>query len=461
MQQGNGGGPPAKKDEKDSNFIEDFMGANDILVVDPVSSARVSLTGTLVQMGAKRNRMSLVGTLEEARAVIQRLKPKVIFCEYMVGKESGLDLIQEQKLAYGNQAKDCFFVLVTSNGSQSAVARAAEEDVDTFVIKPYTIKTFRHSLNEALKGKLDPSDYARTIEQGKTYLKEGANAEAELQFKQAQKQSATPTLACFYLGQTALIKEALAEATDDYRQGLSYNKIHYKCLIGLFDLQMKQNKHTEAYDVVKKIAQYFPANPKRLASVLRLAIMTKNYDDIEGYYRIFTQLDVRSDELTRYICSALSVTAKHYLTRSTRSRAIELFDKVAISCAGRIQFMRYAVETMVAFDCQKDALDYMKKFPPELRGKPDYLIASLTAEGATRPSGEMIQKARDIIAKDIEEPCVYLVLIYHLGKGGLKDAAEHTASEASKKWPKQAEEFSKALEDGNAACPVPKKAKAA
>lgn len=427
-------------------ILKEFLESNDILIVDSSSSARVSLAGTLATLGAKRNRMSLIGTMDEARSEISRIKPKLIFVDYMVGKESGLDLLQEQKRDVPSAPKDTLFVLVTSNGSQSTVARAAEEDVDTFVIKPYTLQSFTKSVGEALLAKLKPSNYAQLIEKGKIDLAAGELDQAMTRFTEAKKLQPSPTLACFYLGQTEMIKKALEDAAGSYREGLSHNKVHYKCMVGLFDLLMTKKEFDAAYDVVKRLSKYFPANPKRLSSVLRLAIMTNNFSDIEGYYQLFVQIDARTDELVRYVCSALAITGKYYLSNNTRSRGLELFDKIAASCAGRIQFMRYAVETMVKYDCGREAEDYLKRFPAEMRGQVEYHISALLVAGARRPSGEVLKLGRELIEKGVEHPTIYEVLIHHSMKAGLKDSAEHLAENAKKKWPKQAELFVMALQ---------------
>ena len=47
------------------------------------------------------------------------------------------------------------------------MARAAEEDVDTFIIKPYTASMLKQALSAAVVSKLKPSLYAQLIEQGK------------------------------------------------------------------------------------------------------------------------------------------------------------------------------------------------------------------------------------------------------------------------------------------------------
>jgi DNA-binding NtrC family response regulator len=76
--------------------LKEFLSNNSVLIVDSVSSARVNLAASLSKLGAMRQKMSLVGSLEEARHEIKKLKPKVVFTDFMVGSNSGMDLLQEQ-----------------------------------------------------------------------------------------------------------------------------------------------------------------------------------------------------------------------------------------------------------------------------------------------------------------------------------------------------------------------------
>ena len=187
--------------------------------------------------------------------------------------------------------KDSLFVLVTGNTSQTAVARAAEEDVDAYIIKPFTAGVFRASLIRAAVLKTDPPEYLKIIERGKTQLQDGHLDDALKTFDHCKTLDSSPTLACFYAGQSHELKQAADTAKGNYLKGLEYNKIHYKCLVGLYENLMTRKLHVDAYSVIKKLSQYFPANPQRMTAVLRLAIVTSSYEDVERYYRIFTTID--------------------------------------------------------------------------------------------------------------------------------------------------------------------------
>ena len=396
----------------DKDTVRNYLAENQVLIADTVSSARVTLATHLVSLGASRAKMSLTSTFEEAQAIIQQMKPKIIFCDYMLGKKSGLDLLQEQKQIYeSSKIKDTLFVLVTGSASQSAVARAAEEDVDTFIIKPYTIKRFEKSFSDAVIAKLRPDEYHRKISEGKELMVAGKIAQASAVFTDAMKLDPSPTLACFYLAQASIIKEALTSAKEKYQKGLSYSGIHYKCLIGLYDLLYEQKKFTEAYELVKRIARYFPANPKRLAAVLRLAVTTGNYVDVPDYYDLFIALDERPEELTRHMCSAMAVAGKHALGRREKDKAVDIFDKLTVSCAGRTNYLRYAVESFVEREHYKEAQKVLKRFDPTTHASDDYQIASLLVASGTKPAGEVLNQGQLILKQGIQSEDMYRVLI--------------------------------------------------
>src|SRR5690606_2261977 len=184
------------------------------------------------------------------------------------------------------------------------------------------------------------------------------------------------SLAYFYHGQAKYFLELNREATNDYETGLSFNHIHYKCQIGLYEIFLKEEKYKEAYEVVRNIAKYFPANPNRLAEVIRLAIMTENYRHIEDYYEIFRELDERTEKIINHVCSGLYILGKYYFLENEFEKGKEIFEKVAISCQGITKFLRAIIEILVEYDFSAEAQGLLKRFPAESFSNEDYLISS-------------------------------------------------------------------------------------
>ena len=433
------------KQTSDADFFKKYLEGVKIVIADASSGSRVRLSSALCELGAKRNQIELVASVEEAKLSITERKAKFVLCEYQIGNKFGLDLLQDQRAA-NPESEDCLFILVTGNNSQSAVARAAEEDCDGIILKPYTVNTLKQSLMTALIMKVRPTPYLKKVKLGKDKIVAGLADEAIEILKEAVEMDGKPSLALFYLGQAERLKLAIENAKKDFKKGLNINKIHYKCLMGLYEVMVKEGKSEEAYEVVKRMAQYFPANPKRLATVLKLAIVTKNYEDVESYYQIFTQIDERTDELVNYICSALVVTGKYYLRRKTLSRAYELFDKAAISCAGRTKFLRFIIEILTEFKMVGEAPKFMSRFPAASQKSEDYLTCGYILLMATKNYAQVVQRGRELIREGFKSPTIYMILVEGSFKAGLKDAANDLVQDAGRLHPKSVGDFKNLME---------------
>jgi CheY-like chemotaxis protein len=425
--------------EKDLQMFCKFLNENRILIADTSSASRVRIANTLSELGVRTANLSLCGNADEAIAKIKELKPKLVLCDYALGSMSGLDLLQYQRSEQGNE--DSVFILITGTTTQSAVARAAEEDVDSFILKPYTLESLRMSLVNAVIAKIFPTEYLKAIKEGKELLVTKKIDQAIIVLERAATLDPSPTLAHFYMGQAQKMKNALEGAEDSYKEGLGLNKIHYKCLIGMFDLLMEEKRTSEAYDVVKRVAQYFPANPKRLASVLRLAIMTEHFEDMEGYYRIFTQIEQRSEEVVNYMCSALIVCGKHYLIHKHRTRAFEVFEKAAVSCGSQYRFLKYIIIALVEHGQPEEAVPYFKRYASSDRTSVTFRTLDFFVSNKKENLSATLSKGHALLKEGVKDALVYKVMIECCGKAGLNDAAHNLAAIAVREFPAKKGDF--------------------
>jgi tetratricopeptide (TPR) repeat protein len=438
---------PTEDVEQLANALREFLADQYVLIVNSVGSSRISLASCLAKFGASREKMLLVSSISEARYEIQKVKPRFVFTDYMIGSDPGLDLLQEQRKNYSrDDLKRSIFVLVTSNASQSAVAQAAEEDVDTFIVRPYSIDLLGKTLARTAIQKMNPGKYLELIERGKEQLFLGKFDEALSIFEDAMLEHEQPTLACFYAGQAEFMKLSMGGAEQRYEQGLSYNKIHYKCLVGLYDLLMSQKKFEEAYDIVRRISQYFPANPKRLGAVLRLAVMTEHFQDIESYYNIFLKIGERTDELTKSMCSALVVAGKFYLRISRETLALSLFESAAISAAGRTQFINYIVENLVDYKMREDAERFLERLRKLSMASKDFRIARFMVSTLQDDRPASIQMGTTLIEEGIETSGIYEKMIAQLTREQNSKLADALLQTAIQKWPERKADFNYARE---------------
>jgi two-component system chemotaxis response regulator CheY len=434
---------------KKEKIFAKWISSRKTLICDSSGTSRSGMTRSLIDMGAKMNNIIRTANFEQAEHELTKFKPHLVLTDYDVGPRCGLDLLQQLRKD-NPEFKQSVFVLVTGNTSQSAVAMAAEEDVDTYILKPFTMEVLRNSILEVALQKINPSDYLKKIEEGKSKLESEKLDEAIKLFEEAIELDAKPALAYFYHGQAEYMKKIIDNAKGDYNTGLEFNKIHYKCLTGLFDVCMDQKEFTDAYDIVKKISRYFPANPERLSTVLRLAIMTESYEDVERYYQLFTSLEHRDELLIRYICAALVTCGKYYLKANVGSRAVELFRKAGVTAAGRTGILKEIIITLVDAGQAKECEEFLKRFPNDEAGKTGKDVMGLyISYVSTKVPGKILQDAMALEKKGIEDPYLSRIIFGTCSKIKKHDEAKRVAKEALEKWPKLRHLFLDSLYDEN------------
>ncbi|NUM89734.1 MAG: response regulator [Bdellovibrionales bacterium] len=414
--------------EKQEDLVAQYLSASDVLIVDEGMSARVGLKKALVDMGAALEKIHLASTLEEAEETIRQKRPRVVFCDFEIRGKSGLALLQKQRSERASESRECLFVIVASNTSQSAVAQAAEEDIDAYLLKPYTLAGLNQSVRRAVTLKVKPPEYLQLIESGKRQLDAGDIPHALEDFHRAMTMDAKPALACFYEGLAHFRASLLDGSEFSYKKGLTFNTIHYKCLVGLFDLLMSTKKFPDAYEVVKRISKFFPANPERLSAVLWLAVQTGHYAEVEKFYQDFVAMDRRNEELIRCICAALLVCAKHFFLQGDPAHGASMAQKAALAAAGRAYFLRKGVEVLLEGGCLREAKEVLKRFT-QTDGA-HFAVASFLVAAKEEPWTAVVERGTKLLDQGVRDQEVRQVLIPLLREHGMERRAEDLEAEA-------------------------------
>ncbi len=421
-------------DDKKAVFTS-FVEEHDVLIVDKNPSSRSRLIKIMADLGAKRNMIHSCGSLRDAIDLINEKNIGVVLSDYFIGGGSGFDLF---KLAREKTpGKKICLILVTADLNQSTVAKAAEEDVDSYVIKPFTVESIQSNLITTISDKINPSKYVKIIEAGKVLIAESKYDEAIEKLKTALPLNKKPALAQFYIGQAEFLQQLSDEAKGSYTKGLSYNNIHFKCLSGLFDLLMEKKEYSEAYQVVKRVAKYFPASPDRLQQVVRLAVQTQNFQDMQSYYDLFTSLDERPDVCINYIGAGMYITGKHYLRNNSMDEALKHFEQVGVSCSLFSKYPRAIITTLVEYNLPDIAEKYLSRFDADAKNEPDYLISDYLIDSLKlKDSARLVKTGLDLYNKNIKDIRCMQILIDNMRACGYKaEKINDYLEEMHKLWP--------------------------
>lgn len=426
---------------KSKTIFDDHLKNARVLICDRVASSRRRLMKTCADFGVQRHNILVASSLDEAKNFIERSFPNIIFSEFELQGGYGFDVFsyyrEFSKESEMNIDKSVT-VLITSNMNQSTVAKAAEEDVDTFILKPYTLKSFEEAFMKAVLAKVNPSQYAVKIKEGKDLLFEGEFEKSYEVFEQASKLNPKPSLALFYMGQARFNMDDIEGAESSYDDGLKINAIHYKCQVGLYELFMKLEKFDKAYAVVKNISKYFPANPDRLTEVIRLSIVTENYEDIEQYYTLFKDLENRNETVITYMCSGLFIAAKYYFQqKQDHTKALEVLNHMTISSSGLVKFISAAFYEAIKYNHYEFAAGLLNKFPTSGKERGAYLIAKYIIQSRELSNFDVINEGLELYNSGHKHPRAMQILLNALAKEGFEDKVKHYYEEAAHLWPDQ------------------------
>ena len=158
-----------KPSEVDESRFRTFIQDKSFLIVDINPRVLEFVLSTLESMGVQKKALHASDDFEKARDQIQSLKPQIVLTDYDLDKRCGLGLLDTQR-KFSTDSRNSFFILVTGNTSQIAVARAAEEEVDGYVLKPFTGSILREALLKAAASRFEPSEYERMIERAKDHI---------------------------------------------------------------------------------------------------------------------------------------------------------------------------------------------------------------------------------------------------------------------------------------------------
>lgn len=416
------------------NVSEAFLADRNCLILEPSSSFANLVLQALLELGAAQKNIYLAKRYHQGLSALKEHKPCVIVSEYEVDGQFGLSLVEEQNQIVPD-ADERVFMVITNNAHDSAVAEAAEEAVDGYLLKPFSAGDLIERLREAVEEKANPTPYAKTIRRGKEFLEMGHFQEAERAFLSAKVLSDKPSLACYYAGQVSTLEKEYERALSRYREGREFNGLHYKCLLGEFDSLFSLKRYKDAYELVQTLTNYFPITPHRLGKIFITAVYTYNFDDIPEYYEIFKNFDRRPKELIR-IMTAAALTGGKYFLREKRFEEADSYFHMAITISGRDkETIKIVIQLLLNGGRARSAEKFFQMLPNEMVGGEEHALIGFRIDQHILDEFKVVQKGKQLIKKGYADEDVYRTVIQAQVKMGRQVAAETIIIKAVKKYP--------------------------
>lgn len=424
--------------------ISQFLNNQKALIVEPSNAFYSVIQSCLTSYGMSAENILFAGSYQDATLILKEVRPQILVTEYSLGKFFGLSLVEMHGEYYDSSSR--ISIMVTKESSDNAVAEAAEEQLDAYIVKPFSISDFKTRLLEVIKRKMYPSDYSHKINVGKEMLKEKKLPEAISLFQEAKELNPKPSLACYYLGECFMYQRKHSLARQEFAEGRSYNPLHYKCLTGEFDCLMAEKNYNEAYKLVGVIRGNFPVTSVRLGKFFIAAVYTESFQDVSSLYELYTNLEYRPSELVNLVSMALITAGRFYLRRGDGPAGLGYFEMASTASGRGIEYLEKIVDELLKVSDFQTAEHFLKYTRSDDMSSPKYHQLNFKISRFVLPLNQTLEFGRKIVIEGNSSPEVTKIIIKLAVENKKITLAESLVIKALEKFPDLRKELYEIIE---------------
>lgn len=410
-----------------------------ILIIEPSAAFAQTIAKALIEMGAHPDKIFMARRWNEAVTLIETKHPRILLTEYHIDDRLGMSLIEQQLKHHDEQTK--ISLILTHNSAETAVAAAAEEHVDEYVLKPFSMGELKERLFRVIVSKLNPSKFSAHIANGRKLIKLGLFTEATQEFKLAEYENNQSPLVFFYLGQIKFLQKRFAEAVEEFKKGLFFQPKHYKCLMGEFDAYFEQQNYKEAQALLSNIRKQYPLSPKRLGNAIIATVLSKHVLEVTGFINQYMQLDHKPAELTKIYGAALMTAGKHFIQHKEADEAYSCFEMGLKVLGTDVDFIAMAVKEFIKIGQIEHADKMLGRFPKEQVGGKLHSQLSFLIADKIMNAQEIINRGRKLVSLNFADENCFTALIKAMVKENKITMAEDTVQKATLQYPNQKDYF--------------------
>ena len=427
--------------------VSDFLNDQIALIVEPSNAFFSVIQSCLIGYKMAGSKILFASNYNDAVKMMAEYKPKILITEYMIGKHFGLALVDKHDELFDSLSR--ISIMVTKESSDNAVAEAAEEQLDAYIVKPFSAADMQKRLLEVIKRKMHPNAYIQKIREGKGLSKINNFDGAMALFAEAKNLNPKPTLACYYLGNGFLAQKNYSKAREEFHQGLMYNELHYKCLTGEFDCLMQENQYKDAYRLANVIRSNFPVTSIRLGKFFIAAVHTENFQDLPKLYDLYTNLDYRPPELINLVSVALFTSGRFYIRKKNElANTIKYFEMTANVCGRNIDYIEKIIDELIKFKHISNSEAFLKLVRAEDLGTPKQLQLQFKVGRFILSPEAVIEMGRKIMIDGKVNSEITKVIIQFIVDNGKLPLAESLIVKGVALFPEIRKELYTILETG-------------
>lgn len=219
--------------------LAEYLKDRNAVLISTIGMEKTSWKKLLKDYGMKIQNIHNFDEGFEALQFIKKSDAEIVICAENLADGFGVDFLISLRKEFPDYASK-FIALIANSNTMTLASICAENDVDSFIIKPYTIGEFEEKLKVSLYGKASLTEYQKKLGKIKAFITQKNWDEAMKLIEVAKKEEAKPTTALFYEGQIFYLLNEQEKANHFYDLALQADPLHHKTLTSMFTLLMEK-----------------------------------------------------------------------------------------------------------------------------------------------------------------------------------------------------------------------------
>jgi len=428
-----------------ANFaFTQYYSAATCLVVEPSQSFVSAIKNCLISLDLAGVRVVGTSIYKDAISFVESHKPLILICEHQVEEQLGFGIVEHHRKTVESDFR--VSIMVSRNATDSVVAEAAEGDVDSFLLKPFSTKDLVERLTQIFHRKAFPTPYELELRKAQMCRKDGRDEMALDFLRGAKKLSETPSLACFFSGEILEAKGERDKALAEYREGRKGNPIHYRCLFGEFQVLIDSKRYQEANTLIPVLIKNFPLTPARLRQMFIASVFSYQFEYLPIYYEQFVRLERRPPELVKVASMAFYAAGRSLLGQKKSKEAASFFDKAIVIVGRHFEMIEKIVQDLLKVSEVSIAQNVLAKTLADDQFSVTYERLAFRIDLQTLQPQQILDRGRKFIQEGKGTPEIALVLVKLAAKEGKSTLAETFIQRVLMDHPEARPELYQALE---------------
>lgn len=400
---------------KNNLELQKFIHEKKFLLVDSSPITRNTFKKILLSFGADHKLIFVAENLKLAEKILEDEKPEFISLN-IEGTPKNLESFYKRHYELFPNRLRSGFCLIADKENIEMNNFVLENEIDFVIHQPFTSETVETTLKSALLSKVAPGPYLCALHEGKEYFARGSFDKARQLFDHALTLDSAPHLVLTLLGELAFALKNYDEARLSFETSLIINKESYRALKGLADSCYELKDYNEAYRFQNQLVEQFPFNSNRIPRLTRLAVLTKKYDEIYHYGKMFVAMKgkIPCENLVS-VAAGLVISGKKLITQNSSELQTQGIDALYLSsklACGKKAILESIVQTFIEVGKAKEALKLLDEYSDESVNTEDLLLLQFEAmnEASADPM-PVLELGNNLMTKKIRTKKVYKVMI--------------------------------------------------